>query len=788
MELKSPFFTVNIDPGRANFSIRPINSRLPRIEVGRLNATYRSGEDRFDLIGRPWKVNREFGEKITLPEHGPAEKAEFWLSADENGIAVKVVFALPKNYPLVLWKLIFENAGAKTVLFDRADLLIIDPLKESRLLVGAGGPTDLSFFSNGWQSWSVSGAYGANEPMHQTRLIGIQDKQCNSETTPAPRRAGEYASDFFGVIASRRHRVGFLAGFLAQKLQFGTLTASFKGETAAHLFANMDGIDFNPGMSIETDWAVVSAFELDEKDPLGCYLDAVGRENHARVPEKTPVGWCSWYEFYTNISHEKISSNLKEIQKVQPELPVEVVQIDDGFERAVGDWLLFKPEFPDGVAPLAEDIKKAGYIPGLWLAPFIVHPDSLLYKQHPEMLLRQKNKRLVNSGFNWNKFTTSLDMTHPAAQEYIREVISTAVEKWGYPYLKLDFLYAAAQQGKHHDPTLTRAQVLRKGLELIRKAAGPETFILGCGLPLGTGIGLVDGMRIGADVSGEWIFSFNGIKLIFDKEPNTPSAKNAMQNTITRSAMHRRWWINDPDCLLVREKMKLNLDEVHTLATTIGLSAGMLLLSDNMVTVSPDRLKIAQSLIPVLRDPPQVIDLFDNHTPHLLRQDLESAAGKWHLLGWINWKETPVSMTFRPEEFHLPKGSYYVRSYWDQKSYIAGTDYPALEFNVPKHGCLLLAVRQSKHDQAQFLGSDLHFSQGIEVKEWKDTGKEVEIALELPRKTSGIIEISLVGHPRRIEVNGVKVVWREISEGVFQIPVEVDLKARIKIFLEGILA
>ncbi|HWQ46348.1 MAG TPA: hypothetical protein VN376_05740, partial [Longilinea sp.] len=350
------------------------------------------------------------------------------------------------------------------------------------------------------------------------------------------------------------------------------------------------------------------------------------------------------------------------------------------------------------------------------------------------------------------------------------------------------FLYAAALQGKHYDPTLTRAQVLRKGLELIRDAAGPSTFILGCGLPLGPGIGLVDGMRIGADVNGEWTFSFNGIKLIFDKEPNTPSAKNAMQNTITRSGMHRRWWLNDPDCLIVREKMKLTLDEVHTLATTIGLSAGMLLLSDNMVNLTADRLGIAQSLIPVLNNPPQVIDLFDNHTPHLLRQDLEGTAGKWHLLGWFNWDDKPTSITFRPEEFHLPKGSYYVRSYWDQKTYITGSDYPALELQIPRHGCLLLAVRLAKHDQAQYLGSNLHFSQGLEVEDWKDTGKEVSFTIQLPRKAGGMVEFSLTGNPRRIEVNGNKVVWKEVAEGLYQIPVEVDHRADIRIFLEGILA
>ncbi len=41
-------------------------------------------------------------------------------------------------------------------------------------------------------------------------------------------------------------------------------------------------------------------------------------------------------------------------------------------------------------------------------------------------------------------FVPDLDMTHPGAQEYIRQVVKSAVEDLGYKFLKLDFLYAAA--------------------------------------------------------------------------------------------------------------------------------------------------------------------------------------------------------------------------------------------------------------------------------------------------------------------------------------------------------
>ena len=109
-----------------------------------------------------------------------------------------------------------------------------------------------------------------------------------------------------------------------------------------------------------------------------------------------------------------------------------------------------------------------GFTPGLWLAPFIVSPASDLYKKHPEMLLRNLGGKFVNSGWNWNRFTTSLDMSHPAAQEYVRKVIDTAVHSWGFQYLKLDFLYAATIPGRHFNPTLTRAQIYDQAMQLIR--------------------------------------------------------------------------------------------------------------------------------------------------------------------------------------------------------------------------------------------------------------------------------------------------------------------------------
>ena len=402
----------------------------------------------------------------------------------------------------------------------------------------------------------------------------------------------------YGLIGDRETKVGMVAGFLSQKAQFGSLEASFIPEPSLKVWANGDDRHIPSGTKIQTDWLAVSFVSLADPDPLGPYLATVGRLHGVVQDESVPVGWCSWYHFYQDIDEKVLDANLDTVIALEPELPLELFQIDDGFETYPGDWYDFDPGFPNGLKPLVEKTKAAGLIPGVWLAPFIVHNKARLVTEHPDWLLRDAEGKTVTAGFVWNNFTLALDLTNPEALAYTQDVIRTAVQDWGFTYLKLDFLYAAALDGVYQDPTLTRAQVLRMGLEALREAAGPEITMLGCGCPLGSGLGIFEAMRISADVSGYWKPHFPPVSGILQNEPHMPSARNAIHNILTRAPLHRRWWVNDPDCLLVRPDTKLSLAEVQTLTSAIGLTGGSLLVSDDLPALPEDRLAIAQALLP----------------------------------------------------------------------------------------------------------------------------------------------------------------------------------------------
>jgi len=94
---------------------------------------------------------------------------------------------------------------------------------------------------------------------------------------------------------------------------------------------------------------------------------------------------------------------------------------------------------------VADEIRKRGYQPGLWLAPFICEERSRLMKEHPDWLLKKDGKP-VPAGWNpnWSGTFYALDVYNDEYLYHMREVFDTVLNQWGFDLVKLDFLYAAA--------------------------------------------------------------------------------------------------------------------------------------------------------------------------------------------------------------------------------------------------------------------------------------------------------------------------------------------------------
>ena len=168
-----------------------------------------------------------------------------------------------------------------------------------------------------------------------------------------------------------------------------------------------------------------------------------------------------------------------------------------------------------------------------------------------------------------------------------------------------------------------------------------------------------------------------------------PSALNAIRNTMTRWWMHGRLWQNDPDCLLVRsEETALTEDEVRTLATVIAMSGGMVADSDDLARLSDERRQWLSMLLPPSGKAARPIDLFESDVSRLLELD----CGSHRMLAVFNWGDAIARI-----EAPLPAGRFEVFDAWSH-DYL-GVREGCLPFELPPHGCRLIALRLSATEE-----------------------------------------------------------------------------------------
>lgn len=692
------------------------------------------------------------------------------INLQNDAVTLTISIGLLEDKPLTGIKMSLVNNCENPIILEKFTLLHVEP---GELQLGSDPIAKPVFFSNGWQSWSHSGVYQLGDKQRTSILGPFQNPMIINPGTPELKQKNRFSGDMFGVVGDSQQRTGLVTGFASQKNHFGSLSTTFHPQPSLSVWANGDGMAIPGGMRVVTDWLLLGFIDLDALEPLRDYFACVSLENEIVHHPQVPTGWCSWYHYYEDISEESLTANLEAMVEQKPALPLTLFQIDDGFESRPGDWFRFDPAFPDGVEPLAQRAKAEGLIPGLWLAPFIVHPKADLVKDHPDWLLRDDRGRRVNAGFVWNSFTYALDLTVRDALDYACSVIRTAVEEWGFSYLKLDFLYAAALDGVHQDRTLSRAQILRKGLEALRQAAGSEATLLACGCPLGSALGLFEAMRISADVSGYWYPHYPPISPLLKKEPHMPAARNALQNIISRAPLHRHWWINDPDCLLIRADTELSLAEVQTLATAISLTGGSLLLSDDLTNLTPERMQLAQTLLPVIDGRPRLMDWFDSPTPTKLRLDLGGAIGKWYVLALFNWNDRPADLILNLADFDLAENTlWWLREFWTGELGKVGPESPFRFYDVPAHGVRVAAIRKFVSDQPAYIGSDLHISQGNEISRWQVDNREIKTGISLGRSADGKAFMYLPERPAGAWLNGVSHPLQPMAPGVYAL----DLK------------
>ncbi|MBO7474954.1 MAG: alpha-galactosidase [Ruminococcus sp.] len=440
-------------------------------------------------------------------------------------------------------------------------------------------------FLNGYQSWTDSVEHDINGKMRGICHIpsAIREKYAFSQY--GDYNFSEYGDDMHGWSYGyiRTEELYCFIGSLAENTGF-TQIITHVGKGLIALKKDCAGID------ITGEWCALKLIltEGSEKEVFDRYFNALGIKPRDNI--KPIFGYTSWYNHYQDISKDTITDDLNGINSLT--YTADVFQIDDGWQTAVGDWLSVNSEkFPGGMKKIADQISDAGLIPGIWLAPFICEESSEIFRKSKHWLIDTEDEDFVRGGSNWSGFY-ALDINNPEVREYIKFVIETIVNEWGYKLLKLDFLYAACIVPRKDK---TRGQLMAEAMKFIRECAG-DALILACGVPLASAFGLVDYCRIGCDVSLDWNDKPH-MRLMHRERIST---KNSILNTVFRRQLNGRAFLNDPDVFLLRPcNNSLSDKQKKCLAEVNALMGSVLFTSDNFYDYGEAEIKELSKILKI---------------------------------------------------------------------------------------------------------------------------------------------------------------------------------------------
>jgi len=348
-----------------------------------------------------------------------------------------------------------------------------------------------------------------------------------------------------------------------------------------------------------------------------------------------PVGWCSWYFFYSYVKEEDITRNAAALAREYKPFGLEYVLIDAGWQVAGGgengtpiggSWTDANQKFPHGMKWLADQIRAQGLKPGLWLAVF-GNADENFYNAHKNWFLHdEQGNAKLGTWFG----TYVADYSNPALKKFLYETYRQHTLDWGYDYFKLDGENDTRDiwrqnRVRAYDPTLEADIAYRDALGLIRQAMSskPNVFFSACGPVYPTeSMGIAQAARLGGDVVG-------------DKEPPSFRGVRTALEAIRRGYYtHNIAWYGDPDVLVI--KPPLTLQEARTWTSILGLSGQLLLLSDDTPELPEGRRDLPKKVIPVADITP--MELYPAAADrHIWMLHIARPFGSWAVAGLFNW-------------------------------------------------------------------------------------------------------------------------------------------------------
>lgn len=394
-----------------------------------------------------------------------------------------------------------------------------------------------------------------------------------------------------GVFFRSPDNLGWVMGATGPGKAFGEIGLRSSGSDAGHFYAGqlLDNILLAPGETRELERLLVLAD--DWQQGLRHWARVCSRALGASSRKNPFVGFLSWYRNFCEFTTADIDKAIAQFAAMPIPPGGRIIQIDDGWQRAPGDWKPNQRFTKDWWEQLPKRITASGSIPGLYLTPLTVLETNPIVKEHPEWFQRLPDGRFAVTLMNWGwcdnpswkfperggRLAYNLDPDHPGAREFIRAFLKEAVAA-GWLAFKFDFNASCPNARAAYDRRRTTFETLRGQFQLFRETVGPDIAMNACvGCPWRYTVGYADSCRVGGDMVGNWT-----------------TMRTLLPTLLLRMATTNGiWWSADPDVFYMREKaavitgsyfdpvtLTTSKEEQSLLLTVNGMMGGMFYTSD----------------------------------------------------------------------------------------------------------------------------------------------------------------------------------------------------------------
>lgn len=545
-------------------------------------------------------------------EHGTCTQITVNGQFKSPAVATEVVFRVYAESAFMTVSLSIHNHGEAPVVLGKCKLMC----------------SSISDSANSANSADSASSITLGEHPADTRVLCQSAWVIDNAVRMISSDAGHHKSKTVGLLYNPEAGVALNCSFLTFDRADTEIHYQYepdKGRIAVEAFCNFDDYELVPGQRIESETAYVEVSD-NPFASLEQWAQRVSEHYKPKFAARPSLGWVggwTWRDGFSQETYEEIVlENAAAIQYKLGGFGIRNIWTSIGNLKDMlpGNWNEENREaFPDGWEWLIGKLEQYGQKLGFWIAPFwIPHKLSDLFEAHKDNLLKKDGEYLFNNYRSpYGKSGTlpkeervgfySLDGSHPKSQQFLKQVFEY-YNKIGIRFFMIDFLYAGSGSTPGHFPyneyydrsKIKGPEVYREALKVIREAAGEDTYLLSSTGTTFQNVGYVDAVRVGPDI-GE------GRPLIetMAEYPATYTIHGWKLISLVAASMaytyftDRKLYYNDGFNVLTVDK-PIPLEEAQATVSMFGLSAGPVMLGDDIATISDERLALVKKCLPPL--------------------------------------------------------------------------------------------------------------------------------------------------------------------------------------------